>query len=57
MTGFLLGPEKEKPGANAPVLRCGLWRVPQARWDQANCWSMNAVNWDLLMAPTLVAAS
>ena len=29
----------------------------RTRWDQASCWSMKAVSWALLMAPTLVAAS
>lgn len=28
-----------------------------AEGGQASCWSMNAVSWALLMAPTLVAAS
>lgn len=33
------------------------WVKPAPVLHQASCWSMNAVSWDLLMAPTLVAAS
>ena len=51
-----------KKGPHGVPLGWGVARTPQceavaARSDQASCWSMKAVSWALLRAPTLVAAS
>ena len=48
------------PDRGAAVRRRGVWCVAglaPTPTDQASCWSMKAVSWALLMAPTLVAAS
>ena len=50
MTGFDGRLGETTTGTLGPGLQAGL-KV------QASCWSMKAVSWALLMAPTLVAAS
>ena len=56
MTGFEMGQKTKNRVITARFWWSGLSSSGQSQ-HQANCWSMKAVSCDLLMAPTLVAAS